>query len=78
MADDGRNTNFAWEGIYTVRTRVHDEGWTLEMEIPWITLRYDPSQPVQRWGLNLMRRTRHKNEDATWAPMDRRWPLHTM
>lgn len=78
VADDGRNTNFAWEGIYTVRTRVHDEGWTLEMEIPWITLRYDPSQPVQRWGLNLMRRTRHKNEDATWAPMDRRWPLHTM
>ncbi len=76
--DDGRNLNFAWEGVVTVRTRVHDEGWTLEMEIPWVTLRYDPSRPVQSWGLNLLRRNRSKNEDATWAPMDRRWPLFTM
>jgi len=78
IADDGRNNNFAWEGIYTVRTRIHDDGWTLEMEIPWITLRYDPDQPRQTWGLNLLRRNRSKNEDATWAPMDRRWPLYVM
>jgi hypothetical protein len=78
IADDGRNNNFAWEGIYTVRTRVHEEGWTLEMEIPWITLRYDPDLPLQTWGLNLLRRNRSKNEDATWAPMDRRWPLYVM
>lgn len=76
--DDGRNLNFAWEGVVTVRTEIHDEGWTLEMEIPWVTLRYDPSRPIQSWGLNLLRRNRSKNEDSTWAPMDRRWALFTM
>ncbi len=76
-ADDGRNTNFAWDGAFDLETRVHDRGWTVEMAIPWSTLRFDPGRINQEWGLNLLRRIRRKNEDSVWAPMDRQRPLHT-
>jgi len=77
VSDDGRNANFAWDGAFEVRTRIHEEGWTVEMAIPFSTLRFDPGRVDQSWGLNLLRRIRRKNEDAVWAPMDRQWALHT-
>ena len=69
--DLGRINNAAWDAVYDLRTRIHDEGWTVEMAIPWSQLRFDPTQDEQTWGINLLRRIRRKNEDATWAPMDR-------
>ncbi|MGB1780554.1 MAG: carbohydrate binding family 9 domain-containing protein, partial [Longimicrobiales bacterium] len=65
-ADDGRINNAAWDAAFDLRTRVHDEGWTLELAIPWSQLRFDASREEQVWGLNLLRRIRRKNEDATW------------
>lgn len=77
-SDDGRINNGAWDGAYDLRTRVHDQGWTVEMAIPWSQLRFDPTNPNQVWGLNLLRRIRRKNEDSTWAPMDVQWRLYAM
>ncbi|MGI9627751.1 MAG: DUF5916 domain-containing protein [Longimicrobiales bacterium] len=77
-SDDGRVSNADWEAIYDLKTTVHDQGWTLEMAIPWSTLRFEGGLDEQVWGLNLLRRIRRKNEDATWAPMDRQWPLYTV
>ena len=76
--DDGRVNNAAWEAAYELRTRIHDRGWTVELAIPWSTLRFEGGRAEQVWGLNLLRRIRRKNEDATWAPMDRQWALYTM
>ena len=70
--DNGRTRDYGWDGIVDVRTRIHDQGWTVEMAIPWKTLRYDPSLDDQVWGLNLLRRIRRRNEVSYWAPLDRR------
>ncbi len=75
-ADDGRINNPAWDAAFDLRTRVHDAGWTVELAIPWSQLRFDPTQGEQVWGMNVLRRIRRKNEDATWAPMDRQWQLY--
>lgn len=77
-ADDGRINNAAWDAAFDLRTRVHDSGWTVEFAIPWSQLRFDASRTDQVWGLNLLRRIRRKNEDATWAPMDRQWQLYVI
>ena len=77
-SDDGRVSNAEWEAIYELETRIHEGGWTVEMAVPWSTLRFDGQAEQQIWGLNLLRRIRRKNEDATWAPMDRQWPLYTV
>jgi hypothetical protein len=76
--DDSRNMDFGWDGAARIATRIHDEGWTLEMAIPWSSLRYHPTTGEQAWGLNLLRRVRAKNEDSYWAPLDRRDPVHRM
>lgn len=76
--DDSRDTNFSWDGVYEARTRIEDWGWSLEMAIPWTSLRFDPTISDQVWGLNILRRVRRKNEDSYWAPLDRRDPVHRM
>ena len=75
-ADDGRINNAAWDAAFDLDTRVHDRGWTLEVAIPWSQLRFDAARAPQVWGMNMLRRIRRKNEDATWAPMDRQWQIY--
>jgi len=70
--DDGRYRDYGWDGVVDAKARMHERGWTVEMAIPWRTLRFDPTLPDQRWGLNLMRRIRRRNEVSYWAPLDRR------
>jgi hypothetical protein len=76
--DDSRQENAAWEGIFEVRTTIHDRGWTVEWAIPFTTLRFDPRRNPQDWGMNLMRRIRRKNEEAYWAPLDQWDRIHRM
>jgi hypothetical protein len=76
--DNSRTSNVEWEGIMYVETAIGDDGWSVEMSIPFSTLRFDPSRPVQEWGLNFVRRVRRKNEDSLWAPVARRTRVHKM
>ena len=77
-ADDGRAQNLAWNSAGNVKTRVHELGWTVEFAIPWSSLRFEGSREEQIWGLNLFRRIRRKNEEATWSPMDRGWNVYNV
>ena len=76
--DNSRTTNLAWEGVIDLKTTIHEEGWTVELAIPFTTLRFDPSRGEQAWGVNFLRRIRRRNEDSYWAPLDRRSRIHTM
>ena len=76
--DDSRSENAAWEGIFEVRTRVHERGWTVEWRIPFSTVRFDPDREVQDWGMQMMRRIRRSNEEGYWAPLDQRDRIHKM
>ncbi len=69
-ANDGREINASWDGIWDVKTRIAAEGWYAEMAIPFRTLKF-PSAPTQTWGINFLRRIRHRNEDSHWAPLPR-------
>jgi hypothetical protein len=58
-----------WNAIWQSRTRIHDKGWTVELEIPLVSLRF-PKTPEQVWGLNFMRRIQRFQEEAYWHPVD--------
>ena len=62
-----RNPNNDWNPVWDVRTGRFDGGWTVEMEIPFKTLRYRSESP-QVWGVQLRRSIRRKNE---WAYLTR-------
>ena len=53
--------NSDWNPIWDVRTGRFDGGWTVEMEIPFKSLRYRPGRQ-QVWGLQLRRAIRRNNE----------------
>ena len=70
--DDGRQINRDWNGIWFVRTGRVADGWTMEMAIPFKTLRF-PDRDAQVWGLNVLRIIRRKNEITTWSPVPRQF-----
>ncbi len=55
------NPNGDWNPVWDVRTGRFDGGWTVEMEIPFKTLRYRSGSP-QLWGVQMRRAVRRKNE----------------
>jgi hypothetical protein len=71
--NDQRDLVTSWEGVVEVRTSVGGDRWTVELAIPFSTLRYNPVQGPQVWGLNFSRRLRHFNEETNWAPTERQY-----
>ena len=70
----GGGFNLNWDGAWRVASRVHEDGWSAEFEIPFRTLRY-PDKPAQTWGLNFERRIGRRNETAYWAPLPRQFDI---
>ena len=58
---DERDVNRDWNTVWVSRSRRDDEGWTVEMAIPFRSLRYRAGGP-QVWGLNIRRTVKWKNE----------------
>lgn len=59
VTDDQQNP--AWNGIWYVKATRFDQGWTMEVAIPFKSLRYRGGGP-QTWGINLRRLVKWKNE----------------
>ncbi len=76
--DNSRNLNIPWEGVLDYGVAVLDSAWTVEVAIPFTTLRFAETPGEQSWGAQFSRRIRRKNEDAFWAPLARRELLHKM
>lgn len=65
----GASQNRAWDGIWLAKTRIHDTGWTVEVQIPFKTLNFDPH--ASAWGANFQRSIRRKNEETFWTAYGR-------
>jgi hypothetical protein len=70
IANEGRDNNANWDGIWDVKTRVTETGWVAEIWIPFRTLKFG-SEESQVWGINFQRKFRRLNEDSYWAPLPR-------
>jgi hypothetical protein len=67
IVDEG-TPNTDWNPVWDVRTGRFDGGWTVEMRIPFKTLRY-LSGSAQLWGVQMRRSIRRKNEWAYLNPV---------
>jgi hypothetical protein len=67
-----RQFNRDWNPVWEVKTGRFDRGWTVEIAIPFKSLRYQPGRG-QVWGFNAMRTKRSKNEMSvlTRVPLGR-------
>lgn len=54
-------TNSSWDGVWEGRSEITEDGWTLEMRIPYSQLRFSEKERYT-WGVNFRRDIARKNE----------------
>lgn len=67
-----QNTNrqqFNWEGIWQARSSQDEDGWAVEMRIPFKTLSFDPDS--DEWGINFQRFIIRLDETVGWVSRNR-------
>ncbi|HEY7697176.1 MAG TPA: DUF5916 domain-containing protein [Vicinamibacteria bacterium] len=65
---DEQNTNSDWNTVWYVKSARFPKGWTVEMAIPFKSLRYREGE-TQIWGLNFRRIVKWKNEWTYLTPI---------
>ncbi len=59
-----------WDAVWKSKVAINDEGWVVEIEIPYSALRF-PKLDVQEWGINFWRDIRRLDEFSSWNFTDR-------
>lgn len=54
-----------WEGIWQAEAVIGDDGWRVEIAIPFATVAFRPDSDT--WGLNLFREYRQRLETQVWS-----------
>ncbi|MFY0686626.1 MAG: carbohydrate binding family 9 domain-containing protein [Cyclobacteriaceae bacterium] len=64
QGSSGMNT--AWDNKWYVDSKTYENYWTVEMAIPFKSLRFGDKQ---RWGINFVRSEMKTNAYHTWSPV---------
>lgn len=65
----GLPTDYTWDAVWESNVKIHEDGWSLEMKIPYSALRFS-KKDKQDWGINFQRYMRRTNESAFWNKVD--------
>jgi hypothetical protein len=66
---DASDGDPVWDAAWKSAVQREEDGWTLEMEIPYSQLRF-PKSDSQIWGINFKRSIRRHREISYWSPID--------
>ncbi|MFZ9386238.1 MAG: DUF5916 domain-containing protein [Chitinophagaceae bacterium] len=58
-----------WDAVWESKVKIHADGWTVEMRIPYISLRF-AKKDIQEWGIQFSRQIRRTNETCYWNRVD--------
>jgi hypothetical protein len=58
-----------WDAVWDSKVAMQKDGWTVEMRIPYISLRF-AKKDIQNWGLQFLRFIRRTNENSYWNPVN--------
>lgn len=68
MSDEGAGMNRDWNAVWEARVSRDAEGWSVEMALPFKSLRFPPGR-TQVWGINLRRNIQARSEYTYLAPI---------
>jgi hypothetical protein len=57
-----------WDAVWESKVQLQKDGWTVEMKIPYISLRF-AKKDFQNWGIQFLRLIRRTNETCFWNPV---------
>jgi hypothetical protein len=70
VGDEGKDFNKDWNGVWDAAVYRNEQGWFVEMWIPFSTLKFT-SNSAQVWGINFERNIRRKKEQIMWQGWSR-------
>ena len=68
VSQEGNQINRDWDGNWEVKAAHTESGWSVEIKIPFKTLRFR-SEDSQLWGIQFRRRVPHLKEISFWMPL---------
>lgn len=69
IANPNIGEDFGWNAVWDSAVQINEDGWSVEMKIPYRCLRFD-NKNVETWGLQFHRRFRRDESQYTWNPVD--------
>ncbi|HUQ68142.1 MAG TPA: DUF5916 domain-containing protein [Planctomycetaceae bacterium] len=75
-AQSSASGDLSFNVLYSTGGQLVADGWTAEMAIPFKSLRYPGkgAGEVHRWGFQVRREIKAKDESAVWSPVSRNNP----
>ncbi len=64
-----RDDDDSWDAVWKSEVKINEEGWFIEMEIPYSALRF-PNQDKHVWGFNIYRKFQRNKEESFWNFVD--------
>ncbi len=68
-ARHGRDLN--WDAVWYSAVKIIDNGWVVELKIPYSAIRFPNVKSVATWGINFWREIRRYQEYSSWNLVDR-------
>jgi hypothetical protein len=78
LIDNGSNVNTDWDNKWYSQVHNAPDHWTVEMAIPFKTLRYKNQGTANTWHINFVRNDLKRNEVSAWAPVPRQFEPNTL
>jgi hypothetical protein len=66
---NGNNSDSNWDGVWESEVQINDDGWVVEMRIPYSALRFSKDD-IQTWGIHFFRQIRRNREWSSWNFVD--------
>ena len=63
--DLGVYGDLSWDAVWDSKVEMQKDGWTVEIKIPYFSLRFAKTN-IQDWGINFLRFSRRHNEASFW------------
>lgn len=71
----GGSLNYSWNTFWDVKTARIDDGWSVEMRIPFSSLRFQEKEGSVKMGLILNRSISHRNEVDTYPEINPKYGM---
>jgi hypothetical protein len=68
LTENNARVNVPWDTIWRGKSKVHDDGWSVEFEIPFQSISYDPD--AESLGLEINRQIVRNNESIRWSAIN--------
>lgn len=68
LTENNSDARTSWDIIWEADAQIDEEGWSLEVKIPFQSISFDPN--ADDWGFQIVREIKRKNEVIRWANID--------